>query len=656
MWKWWFVLIVRAERSHNRIVLARSDQRPIKGLSNHIPGANRRKDGTWTVPLRMDICRLLRSHYQRRLRIGPRLAAWARQAIRTEQKLGKLSGEMSAALDALPRQYPGLAKAMLSRPYQQVGVRFIADGRRVLIADEVGLGKTIQALGGVVESGVPGPYLVVCPKTATTTVWEPEIKRWLPDHGPIVMPDGRAKREALLNGWLEYMRQHQDGSSLTCPDRTWIIINPAMLRVKSYWHCKRCGADTPVSRRKTLKCEHPKKQAKTIHVPDYPQLFEHEWGAIIIDESDQVLIKKSIKVPTQTRRGAEMLQSPEDGLRVAQSATPNRSRPYLLWGTLNWLHSKQYKALWPWAETYFEVVENFMGSREIGRLRSDREELLQQSLAGIRLRRTRSDVAPELPPRIYMGTPLPGQEDHGGRERGIWLPMKREQARAYREMQEMGAANILNGHLNAVGSLAELTRLKQLASAYGMMREISRSKAVFEVHGPSNKLEYLRELLEQMGFPDNPQTKLVVVSKYTSLLTFAANELDLDHEMITGRVQRNDRTDAINRFNSPKRNTPHIMFLNIDAGGSAITLDAADDMVFLDESLPDKQTQAEGRIDNRQPERKVVPRRYHYLRSLDSVDVGIMHTNLLMDSEDSRVLDGVEYAQQVVKQSLGRGA
>ena len=263
---------VRAEKVGNRIHLSRSD-RAIRGLDQHIPGANRRKDGSWTAPLRMDVCRMLREHYGKRLRVGRRLAAWAREAIRTEQELGRLSGQMSAPLELVPERYPALAKAMCSRTYQQVGARFIAEGRRVLIADEVGLGKTLQALAGVVESDTTGPYLVVCPKTAASVVWEAEIRRWLPDHSPITMPEGKERRSKQLDAILQGYKERPADVLI---DRLWIIINPAMLRVKSYWKCKRCGELTPVSRRKTLKCYHSKKQTKTVHQPDHPQLFEIE--------------------------------------------------------------------------------------------------------------------------------------------------------------------------------------------------------------------------------------------------------------------------------------------------------------------------------------------------------------------------------------------
>ena len=47
---------------------------------------------------------------------------------------------------------------MKRRTYQRVGSRFIADNTSALIADDPGLGKTLIALGGILESGVPGPY------------------------------------------------------------------------------------------------------------------------------------------------------------------------------------------------------------------------------------------------------------------------------------------------------------------------------------------------------------------------------------------------------------------------------------------------------------------------------------------------------------------
>jgi superfamily II DNA or RNA helicase len=67
------------------------------------------------------------------------------------------------------------------RPYQQRGVawlRGMADlGMGAVLADAMGLGKTIQLIGLLVSR--PGPFLVVCP-TSVVGNWEREIRRFAP--------------------------------------------------------------------------------------------------------------------------------------------------------------------------------------------------------------------------------------------------------------------------------------------------------------------------------------------------------------------------------------------------------------------------------------------------------------------------------------------
>lgn len=616
-----------AERLADRINVWREDSRPITSV---VAGAVRRSNGSISMPLRLDNCRLLRAHYGKRLQVGPKLNEWARGALAQEAEQTALSGQMNTVLQRIPERYPGLYSAMASRPYQRVGARFIAEGRRVLIADEMGLGKTLQALAGVAESGVTGPYLVICPKTAIGSVWEPEIRRWLPDQLPIPLPEGRRKREEALRSFLNLPSEDAE--------RAWIIMNPAMVRVKRLRICAKCLSETPYEK-KTLKCKHSASQANTVKRWEYPQLSGVEWGGIIADESDQCLITRNVRNPSQTRFGMEQLIVKDHGLKIAQSATPTRAKPYLLWGTLNWLNKKQYSGLWNWAETYFQIEQNYMGHRDIGKIRPDREEILHQSLSGIMLRRTLADVAPELPAKIYTG---PGLDDG---TRGIFLPMEGHQLRAYKEMAKNASARIRDGNLNAVGALAEITRLKQLASSYGRYEE-----GKFIPEAPSNKLEYLRELLTQLGYPDSPHGKVVIVSQFTSLLTMVQKELGMGDQItkITGSVTGDARRSAVEAFNSSHKNSPHVMLLNINAGGAAITLDSADDMVFLDEATPDLHLQAEGRINNRRPEQKIAPRRFHYLRSAGSIDLGIARANAESSRENSRILEGLEYAKRAI--------
>jgi SWI/SNF-related matrix-associated actin-dependent regulator of chromatin subfamily A-like protein 1 len=80
-------------------------------------------------------------------------------------------------------------------PFQRAGVRYALERRRTFIADEQGLGKTVQALA-TLEVDSAFPAVVVCPASMKLT-WERESLHWLPERSVTVL-DGRAE-----TGWTE---------------------------------------------------------------------------------------------------------------------------------------------------------------------------------------------------------------------------------------------------------------------------------------------------------------------------------------------------------------------------------------------------------------------------------------------------------------------
>lgn len=64
------------------------------------------------------------------------------------------------------------------RPFQRAGVSYAIQARRCFIADQMGLGKTVQALASVFAENT-FPTLVVCPASLKTN-WERETRKWLP--------------------------------------------------------------------------------------------------------------------------------------------------------------------------------------------------------------------------------------------------------------------------------------------------------------------------------------------------------------------------------------------------------------------------------------------------------------------------------------------
>ena len=628
-----------------------------RDLRAAVPGAYKNAQGIWTFPLSVETWQLLRHHFGD-ITVGKALLAWSKRAQSARKSMARTAKAKSARLVVLPKAAPKLYRAMRTRPYQLAGVRYVADTTAALLADEPGLGKTLIALGAMLEAEIPGPYLVVAPKTAAESVWRREIARWLPTpHQAITMPETRLQRERTL-------RQTR------LRPTTWVIVNPEMLQIQEWLICSQCGKRTPATRRtqNLLNCGHPKvlrtkvqqkngkQRVKLLkaqkHVRySYPWIHSVEWGAIIVDESHEVLIRRS-GVPTQRRRGLTELRSRESGIRLAMSGTPFDSKPELLWGTLNWLMPNVYSAFHRWAELYW-AKGGYTGF-EIGEFRRDREELLWDSLSDVALRRTKLEVAKDLPPKIHVGTPL---DNTPNAPIGVWLEMTGKQLRAYTEIEKLSVTHLRSGRLEAFDALTELTRLKQLACCYGDVRKHPRKLWEYTPTLPSNKFEWLIEHLEEWGYPNTPLSKVVVVSFYTGILGAFQRGIERHFKSkprkplctaITGRTPQSDRHVIIDRFNDPNA-SPHIMFLNVKAGGTAITLDTADRMVFISETRnPAQQEQAEDRIHRVSAPRQCL---YYYLRSLGTVDVGTALVNAQQEQVAKRLLDGrrgIEYVRHVL--------
>ena len=112
--------------------------------------------------------------------------------LRTEYDRAAETVALSYAEDA---GLDGLVLGGELHPFQRAGVRYALARRRTFIADEQGLGKTVQALATLEWEGA-FPAVVVCPASMKLT-WERESRHWLPERSVTVL-DGRAEA-----GWTE---------------------------------------------------------------------------------------------------------------------------------------------------------------------------------------------------------------------------------------------------------------------------------------------------------------------------------------------------------------------------------------------------------------------------------------------------------------------
>jgi hypothetical protein len=96
-------------------------------------------------------------------------------------------------------------------PYQWAGVRYALERRRTFIADEQGLGKTVEALAAL-EADEAFPAVVVCPAALKLT-WEREAARWLPHRSRTVLNGrgGAVPAADLVIVNYEIVAAHREG-------------------------------------------------------------------------------------------------------------------------------------------------------------------------------------------------------------------------------------------------------------------------------------------------------------------------------------------------------------------------------------------------------------------------------------------------------------
>ncbi|HTU85689.1 MAG TPA: DEAD/DEAH box helicase [Solirubrobacteraceae bacterium] len=106
------------------------------------------------------------------------------QEIREEHARAAGLVALSAATDAR-LDVPGLGGQL--KPFQRAGIHYLLEQRRAFLADEQGLGKTIEALA-TLEADDAFPAIVVCPASLKLN-WMREVGRWLPGRS-VQMLDG----------------------------------------------------------------------------------------------------------------------------------------------------------------------------------------------------------------------------------------------------------------------------------------------------------------------------------------------------------------------------------------------------------------------------------------------------------------------------------
>lgn len=164
---------------------------PDIGLAfSELPGAN----GTRAVPLDPWLAEALDGFIARHEVTVVGEAVGVLERLLAEHRAAADAVRRSRATDADPVAEAAGVLGGEPAPFQWAAVRYALEARGTFLADEQGLGKTVEALTTIEADGAY-PAVVVCPASMKLG-WEREAQRWLP-HRSVSVVQGRGVAPAV---------------------------------------------------------------------------------------------------------------------------------------------------------------------------------------------------------------------------------------------------------------------------------------------------------------------------------------------------------------------------------------------------------------------------------------------------------------------------
>ncbi len=390
------------------------------------------------------------------------------------------------------------------RPYQKLALGWFAFLRDLgfggCLADDMGLGKTVQVLAMLEgrRQARSGPSLIVVPRSLVFN-WTAEAAKFAP--GLRVLDQSHAQR-------------HKGTEHLANYD----------LVLTTYGTLRR----------------------------DAAFLRDFEFDYVVLDESQA--IKNSA---TEAAKAARLLRGRH---RLALSGTPIENHLGELWSLFEFLNPGMLGRVGRFAKLAADAGGRGDATTELA-IAEDRR-MLAAAVRPFVLRRTKLQVAPELPERV---------------EQTVVVDLDPEHRKAYDELRDYYRQALLT-KIESVGIgksqiviLEALLRLRQAACHPGLVDK-TRAKS------PSAKVD---ELATRVAQAVGAGERTLVFSQFTSLLTIVKRRLTadgIDFLYLDGKTR--DRQALVDQFQSGEG--PAVFLISLKAGGVGLNLTAARTVYLLD--------------------------------------------------------------------------
>ena len=418
------------------------------------------------------------------------------------QKIKERTAEIK--IDVKP-DVPSALNATL-RPYQIDGFHFLAylavNGFGGILADDMGLGKTIQSITYMLWLRED---FIARNKQGRKKVVIPPVLIVCPKS---VLDVWAGETEKFAPGIRVLVIRNKEQASVEdiMANYDMVVINYAQLRV--------CGE----------------------------QINSIKWLTVILDEGQQ------IKNPdSKAAKSARELTAYN---RLVLSGTPIENRLLDMWSLMAF------------------AMPGVLGSRSYFKKRFDKrkdsqsQNRLAARLKPFLLRRTKQQVAKDLPPRT--------EEEVYAKMEGVQRQLYKAELRRIQKAL-LGMDSDESVKKNSFAILQGLMRLRQICCHPGLVDK----KYVGEDSAKLNALFYLLDQLRDEGH------KVLVFSQFTTMLDIIRARLEADHRpfnYLTGATK--DRKAEIEKFQTTKE--PSVFLLSLKAGGAGLNLTSASYVILYD--------------------------------------------------------------------------
>lgn len=343
----------------------------------------------------------------------------------------------------------------------------------------------------------------------------------------------------------------------------------------------------------------------------YDQLSKIRFDCMIGDEC------QLIKSPTAMRTKAFRSLARHIPHIVLLSGTPLLSRPSELYSLLNIIDQKTWSNWYEYARRYCAAHQTRFGMDTSG---ASNVSELHSRIKRYFIRRDKSQVLKELPPKTFIDLPVELDKDHAKK----YAQAAEDLAAYLRQYSGKKPAQIAKSM--AAEKLTRLNILRQL-NALG-------------------KIDVAIELIENIVASGE---KVLIFSSFMEPLDIIQRHFGDKSVMITGRTPVKERGDVVEKFQTDK--SVQVFLGGIKSAGVGITLTAGSNVIFLDYSWnPADHQQAQDRV--HRPGQVATNVMIYQLFAMDTIDEDLKE---MLDHKQGifdQVIDG-KVAAKVETDAMG---